>query len=87
MQLKLASLKTDKKVDHSDGADYEKHSDKVSGSTWEKSSRMSKLPYFDSATDDIDAYLSRFEKFANLNKWSKDTWAPNLSAHLKGVAL
>jgi hypothetical protein len=52
-----------------------------------RAARVPKLPYFDDKTDDIDSYLSRFEQFANLNKWPAESWATYLGAHLKGVAL
>ena len=35
----------------------------------------------------MDAYLRRFERFADANKWDKRTWASYLSALLTGNAL
>lgn len=46
-----------------------------------------KLPPFDDSKEQIDAYLFRFEKFAEANKWDKALWAINLSSLLKGEAL
>ena len=34
--------------------------------------------------DDLDAYLQRFERFAETAKWKKDGWASKLSALLSG---
>ena len=38
-------------------------------------------------SDNIDAYISRFERFAISSKWPKAEWATQLSALLKGKAL
>lgn len=46
-----------------------------------------KLPCFDEAKDNIDAYLLRFERYAAANQWSRERWAGYLSALLKGKAL
>ena len=35
----------------------------------------------------MDAYLKRFEKFANNAKWPAEEWATNLSTLLQGKAL
>ena len=35
----------------------------------------------------MDSYLSRFEKYADANKWDRSIWAAYLSALLKGRAL
>ena len=45
------------------------------------------LPSFIDYKDDLDSYLSRFERFAKSNNWDKDTWAVLLSALLTGRAL
>ena len=37
--------------------------------------------------DDFDAYLQRFERFAETAKWHKTGWASKLSALLSGRAL
>ncbi|XP_061193708.1 uncharacterized protein LOC133201936 [Saccostrea echinata] len=49
--------------------------------------KLPKLPPFNDQRDCIDAYLQRFERFAENAKWSKDTWSINLSALLTGTAL
>ena len=46
-----------------------------------------KLPSFDEKSDDLDAYLYRFEGYATMQGWPKERWASNLSALLKGNAL
>ena len=45
------------------------------------------LPKFDEKMDDIDAYLERFERYANSQHWEEDTWAVSLSPLLTGKAL
>ena len=35
----------------------------------------------------MDAYLKRYERFAETAKWEKSEWATNLSALLQGKAL
>ena len=37
--------------------------------------------------DDMDSYIHRFERYAELQGWHKDDWATYLSALLKGTAL
>jgi hypothetical protein len=49
--------------------------------------KMPKLPNFVEGKDSIDAYLKRFERFAENAGWSIDQWATNLSALLQGKAL
>ena len=45
-----------------------------------------KLPSFDEKSDDLDAYLYRFEGYATMQGWPKERWASNLSALLTGVS-
>lgn len=49
--------------------------------------RSPKMPHFDESTDDMDAYIRRFERYAISQKWEHDFWATNLSTLLKGRAL
>ncbi|XP_022095014.1 uncharacterized protein LOC110981615 [Acanthaster planci] len=51
------------------------------------SAKIPKLPVFNEQTDDLDAYLRRFEQFAELNEWPEGEWGMALSALLKGKAL
>ena len=46
-----------------------------------------RLPEFKEKTDQMDAYLERFERFATAQAWKKDIWATNLSTLLTGKAL
>ena len=45
-----------------------------------------RLPNFIDGKDDLDAYLLRFERFAQMRNWHRDDWAVNLSALLTGEA-
>ena len=49
--------------------------------------RGPKLPYFEDGKDDMDAYLHRFERFAESVGWPQKDWAVSLGALLKGKAL
>ncbi|VDH97589.1 Hypothetical predicted protein [Mytilus galloprovincialis] len=49
--------------------------------------KVPKLPPFEEGTDDMDAYLRRYERYAISQKWDKSIWATHLSALLKGNAL
>ena len=53
----------------------------------EDRAKAPKLPSFVDGKDDLDAYLQRFERFAETGKWKKDGWASKLSALLSGRAL
>ncbi len=47
-----------------------------------------KLPAFQDGKDNMDSYLLRFERYATIQGWDKDTeWAVNLSTLLTGRAL
>ena len=46
-----------------------------------------KLPPFNEQVDDIDAYISRFERHASSMGWGQDTWAVCLSPLLSGKGL
>ena len=49
--------------------------------------RVPKLPPFDEVKDNMDSYLSRFERYAEVQKLDKDMWNVHLSTLLKGKAL
>ena len=53
----------------------------------EDRAKAPKLSSFVDGKDDLDAYLQRFERFAETAKWKKDGWASKLSALLSGRAL
>lgn len=46
-----------------------------------------KIPPFEDGKDEMDSYLRRFERYAELQQWPKTSWAMSLSALLKGRAL
>ena len=47
--------------------------------------RVPKLPIFQDETDDLDAYLQRFERYADSQGWPEENWAVNLAALLTGT--
>ena len=49
--------------------------------------KIPKLPPFNERSDNMDAYLKRFERFAENAGWAKENWATNLSALVQGKAL
>lgn len=49
--------------------------------------KLPKLPNFNEKCDNIEAYLKRFERFAESARWDKRHWSTNLSALLTGTAL
>ena len=49
--------------------------------------KLPKLPNFNDKVDSIDAYLRRFERFAESAKWDRGDWATHLSALLTSTAL
>ncbi|GFO15090.1 hypothetical protein PoB_004159500 [Plakobranchus ocellatus] len=46
-----------------------------------------KLPNFQDGRDDLDICLTRFERFAESNGWSREKWSPSLCTLLTGRAL
>ena len=46
-----------------------------------------KLPKFDENKDDMDAYLERFERFAESQGWSDKVWEISISPLLAGKGL
>ncbi|GFO16098.1 Pol polyprotein [Plakobranchus ocellatus] len=46
-----------------------------------------KLPNFQDGRDDLDISLTRFERFAESNGWSREKWSSSLCALLTGRAL
>jgi len=46
-----------------------------------------KLPKFDEEKDDMDAFLERFERFAQCQEWPEGSWSINLSPLLTGKGL
>lgn len=71
----------------SNESDDDEDEDLPAGATLKYSSSLPKLPSFEENKDDMDAYLNRFERYAEQAKWPRDRWALYLSALLKGRAL
>ncbi|XP_053406560.1 uncharacterized protein LOC123546230 [Mercenaria mercenaria] len=46
-----------------------------------------KIPKFDEEHDNIDAYLERFERYAQIQNWGEESWAISLSSLLTGMGL
>ena len=53
----------------------------------EDRAKAPKLPSFVDGKDDLDVYLQRFERFAEIARWKKDGWASKLSVLLSGRGL
>ena len=49
--------------------------------------RSLELPAFVNAKDDLDNYLLRFERYATVALWEKNSWATQLNSLLPGSAL
>ncbi|KAL7637934.1 UNVERIFIED_CONTAM: hypothetical protein RMT77_011547 [Armadillidium vulgare] len=49
--------------------------------------KVPKLPPFSDNIDEIDCYLERFARLAEINGWERNDWASHLSALLTGSAL
>lgn len=50
-------------------------------------SNAPKLPIFQDQIDDLDAYINRFERYAEAQHWPREQWSTNLGALLSGKAL
>jgi len=81
-ELELQRLKLDKQQYSGDDYDDSSRSTSLFGKT-----KMPKMPFFDENKDCMDAYLNRFERFADVQGWKKDSLAICLSALLRGKAL
>ena len=68
------------KAEHTSATPY-------SSSTTDVKAKIPKLPPFNEQRDNMDAYLKRFERFAESAGWNHDRWATNLSALLQRTAL
>ena len=79
--------RTDREPENDDGNDSASSHGSAASSTRRRSRAGPKLPYFDDAKDNIDSYLRRFERYAELQGWPTQEWAIYLSALLKGNAL
>jgi hypothetical protein len=77
--------KTDSESDHSD-ASAEDESSSTSSKGSKRRIKGPKIAAFDER-DDIDSYLRRFERYAEVQHWEKSEWAIYLASLLKGKAL
>ena len=68
------------KTEHASSTPY-------SSSTTDVNAEIPKLPPFNEQSDYMDAYLKRFERFAESAGWNRGRWATNMSALLQGTAL
>ncbi|KAL7646158.1 UNVERIFIED_CONTAM: hypothetical protein RMT77_003059 [Armadillidium vulgare] len=59
----------------------------LSSETNSFTTKAPKLPPFSDNVDEIDCYLERFERIAEINCWARNDWASHLSALLTGSAL
>ena len=48
--------------------------------------KRSRMQTFEDSKEDMDSYLSRFERTAEINQWPREDWAANLSALPTGQA-
>ncbi|GFN97917.1 sulfotransferase [Plakobranchus ocellatus] len=58
-----------------------------SASSSDAGAKHPKLPNFLDGRDDLDIWLTRFERFAESNGWSREKWLSSLCALLTGRAL
>ena len=58
-----------------------------SGDRSKSKAKIPRLPEYKEGKDSMDAYLERFERYADSQKWLKEDWAINLSALLTGKSL
>ena len=49
--------------------------------------RTPSLPSFIDGKDNLDKYLLRFERYANVAKWNRSTWATQYSPLITGKAI
>ena len=82
---KLGHAKADIESDHS-SANTDDESSSTSSKGSKHRSKGPKITAFDER-DDIDSYLRRFERYAEVQHWDKSEWAIYLASLLKGKAL
>ena len=61
--------------------------DQTEGVTQNITIHRPKLPKFEDDKDDMDTYLQRFERFAQVQKWKPEEWMVSLSPLLTGKGL
>ncbi|XP_071491677.1 uncharacterized protein [Diadema antillarum] len=88
-QLKLAEEATKQKQLELEIAECNKdrHSSSSDSDSQGFQSALPLMQAFNENSDDLDAYILRFERHATLSKWPKGAWAPALGNLLTGRAL
>ncbi|KAJ8050432.1 hypothetical protein HOLleu_03637 [Holothuria leucospilota] len=82
-QLELVAMEKEK----SDSRQSQGEVNISGGTSHAYRAKAPKLPHFNEGTDDLDAYLQRFERYSRNQGWDRKEWATNLSALLHGKAL
>ncbi|KAJ8032658.1 hypothetical protein HOLleu_26239 [Holothuria leucospilota] len=82
-QLELVAMEKEK----SDSRQSQGEVNISGGTSHAYRAKAPKLPRFNEGTDDLDAYLQRFERYSRNQGWDRKEWATNLSALLHGKAL
>jgi hypothetical protein len=67
--------------------EHDDDDDSVDQTPGRSHTRGPKMSAFDELKDDIDSYLNRFERYAELQKWHRKSWSIYLAALLRGKAL
>ena len=86
-QVDLEQMEHRRKLELMDVSKKDQAVKHEAGRAAHKGPKPPKLPTFDDSNDDMDAYLQRFIRYAQVQGWEKDLWGVHLSALLKGKAL
>ena len=73
--------------EHEDEEEEEEDTGDTTAAVSKSKVRGPKLASFEESKDDIDSYIHRYEQYALLQGWKKESWAVYLAALLKGKAL
>ncbi|GFS18351.1 hypothetical protein ElyMa_006845100 [Elysia marginata] len=88
MELEKMRLETDENVTGENSGWIVKEETVANASRFnDASAKHPKLPHFQDGKDDLDIWLTRFERFAESNSWSRDKWSSSLCALLTRRAL
>jgi transposase InsO family protein len=89
-EVELKRLEAGKASKAADAIQFKDESEEEEEATQWKTQlklRGPKLASFDESRDDMDSFVHRFEQYAALQGWKRNTWAVYLAALLKGRAL
>jgi hypothetical protein len=64
-----------------------KHQHEIAAREQGNRARLPKLATFVEGKDELDAYLDRYEKYAEMARWPREDWAMGLGSLLSGQAL